>query len=277
MKNFEATADELKKAYADILTWWSTEAFNKSTNQYYGFIDHFGKKDANAPLGIIMYSRILWSFSAASIFSKNADYLNVAKQTKAFLENHFYDKSNGGYFWEISAQRQALITKKQTYAQAFVLYGLCEYYAVSKDEKALTDALELFDLMEIHSLDKEFGGYFEAYTQEWTQLDDVRLSPVDQNNPKSMNTNLHVLEAYTRLLSITGNEKVKTALTNLAEVFYKYIIDKDGHLQLFFDKNWNSQVREHSYGHDIETSWLLWDAIETIGNESMKANINRSF
>jgi len=261
---------EINNEAKAIFEYWKNEAYNAETKQFFGAIDFYGKKNPEAPLGIIMYSRILWSFSAASMHFNCNEYKAVAEETFNFIQSYFYDKTHKGYFWEISAKRTPLVHKKQTYAHAFMLYGICEYYACSKDEKALKQAISIFDLMQRHCIDTIYGGFFEAFAQDWTKLDDVRLSEKDRNDPKSMNTNLHVLEAYTRLLQVTGNKEVELVLRNLINLFAEHIIDKNGHLCLFFDEQWKSQVNEYSFGHDIETSWLLWEAIEAVNDEELE-------
>lgn len=270
MSVYKEILPDIENELHNIFKYWSTIAYNADASQFYGEIDHFGRKMSEANLGIIMYSRILWSFSAAASYYNSNLYTSIANETCNFLNNYFLDTDNGGYYWELSVDRVAVVNKKQTYAQAFVLYGLCELYARTKKSEILNQALELFHLIENRCIDFQFGGYSEAFAIDWNSLTDVRLSHKEMNYPKSLNTNLHVLEAYTRLLQVSANSRVKEALEKLIHVFVTHIIDEKGHLKLFFNEKWESRVDEYSYGHDIECSWLLWEALEALNDKFLR-------
>jgi mannobiose 2-epimerase len=158
-------------------------------------------------------------------------------------------------------------TKKQVYALSFTAYGLAEYYRLTGVEQAKQTAIELFNAIEKFSRDKELGGYIEAFTRDWQSIDDLRLSDKDANEKKTMNTHLHVLEAYTNLYRIHPSEEVKEAITHLLDMFDRHIIDSNNHhLILFFDEAWNRKGKQVSYGHDIEAAWLLSEAAEVIND-----------
>ena len=83
----------------------------------------------------------------------------------------------------------------------------------------------------------------------------------DANERKTMNTHLHILEPYTNLYRVWKDDKLKQQLANLIYIFVNKILNKEtGHLQLFFDDDWNSKQQIISYGHDIEASWLIHEA-----------------
>lgn len=257
----------------NILSFWAQDAINPKTKQFYGKISGDGTPNPTAHKGIIMYSRILWTFSAAARFYKDERYLVTANKAKSFIEKHFYDKKHGGYFWEVSHDGTPLIRKKQVYAQAFVMYAYAEYYLATKQDRALSKAMDIFYLLETHCYDVQHGGYFEAFSESWKKLDDVRLSDKDMNLPKGMNTNLHVLEAYSCLFEASKNPHVKKALAGLIDIFNEKIIDANGHVIIFFSEDWQPKTYEISYGHDIETSWLLWDAAELVNNPEQLTKI----
>jgi cellobiose epimerase len=252
-------------AAKQILSYWATEAINPADGQYYGEIDFYGNKMPQANKGIIMYSRILWSFSAAYRNYANPAYLANAQIAYKWIQDCFYDTQHGGYYWETSAAGQPTVLKKQTYAQAFVLYALSEYYLATGNGSVKKNATELFLLIEQHCLDKKQGGYFEAFAREWSRLDDVRLSQRDANEQKSMNTNLHIMEAYTCYYKAAASEQARLALAGITELFCKHIVGSDGHLVLFFNEHWQKRSNVISYGHDIEASWLLCEAAEASG------------
>lgn len=157
--------------------------------------------------------------------------------------------------------------KKQTYAQGFAIYGLSEYYRVTRNRQALELVKETFEILEAHA-DKTFGGYFEAFSKDWKPIEDMRLSDKDFNEKKSMNTHLHVLEAYTNLLRVWEDQALKAAHRNLIGVFRNHIIEGDS-FQLFFEEDWTLKSEAVSFGHDIEGSWLLYEAALVTGDESL--------
>ena len=266
--------NEMEAELASILSWWMTQMVDETNGGFYGKIDGHHQLHPEADKGVILNTRILWTFAAAANSTKNKDYENIAHRAFDFLYQHFFDKKNGGLFWMLDFQGNPSQTKKQVYAQAFGIYGLSEYYELTKNEKAIELALGLFGLIENFSLDKIHGGYFEAFTEDWQPMEDLRLSEKDANEAKTMNTHLHIMEAYTNLYRVFPNEKVKKALRGLIECHLKKFIDKKTkHLHLFFDEQWVSKSKAISYGHDIECSWLLQEAAEVLGDEKLLATV----
>ena len=160
--------------------------------------------------------------------------------------------------------------KKQIYAQSFAIYAFAEYHLLTENQLALEYAVELFWLIEKYSRDPEHGGYFEAFNRSWKKKEDLRLSEKDQNEAKTMNTHLHVLEAYTNLYRIDPTQKLRSTLEHLISLFLEQFIRTDtSQLNLFFDEYWNLKSKAISYGHDIECSWLLLEAAEVLGDNNL--------
>ena len=260
---------EFEKELKNVLSFWSTKAIDPKTGQFYGEIDHYGTPEPEAHKGIIMYSRILWTFAAACRFYKNNDYKPFADKARSFIENHFLDKKNGGVYWETDCDGAVVVNKKQVYAEAFTIYAYAEYFLAFGDQSALDFAMELFNKLETICLDKKNGGYFEAFSETWDKLDDVRLSDKDLNEPKGMNTNLHVLEAYTTLYEATKDARVGKALKDEILLYLNTIVDKNNHVTIFFSEDWQPKTTEISYGHDIESTWLIWEAAEQLDDKAL--------
>lgn len=258
-----------------IMNFWGTNAVDHINGGFFGSIDNFGKVNHKANKGAILNCRILWSFSAAYNYSKKAEYLQMAEKAFNYVANFFIDKKNGGIFWELDYLGKPINTRKQAYAQGFAIYGLSEFYRASGNEKALLMAQELFWTIEKNLFDSKYGGYIEALTENWSHLDDMRLSLKDANEPKSMNTHLHILEPYTNLYRCWKNPILAESIKKIIRVFLDHIIDRNtAHFNLFFDYDWTVKSIIVSYGHDIEGSWLLAEAANELADETLVAEVN---
>jgi len=255
-------AEVAQELTSNILPFW----INRMTDPaggYYGRRDGNGNLVDGAEKGLILNARILWTFSQAYRILGKPEYLKAATRAKDYIADHFVDQEFGGAYWSVDSEGKPLDTKKQFYAIAFAVYGLAEYYRAAGGD-ALDLAISLYRSIEEHSFDSELNGYIEACTRDWGKIEDMRLSDKDENFAKTMNTHLHILEAYTGLYRVWKDEGLHSQLSNLIRIFLDKIIQPDGHLGLFFDENWTLHGVMQSFGHDIETSWLLVEAAEVL-------------
>ena len=260
----------------NILPYWIDKVVDKENGGFYGCIDGGEQVHPTAGKGVVLNTRILWTFSAAYRLEKNPEYLKIAERAFDYIQKYFTDKKNGGVFWELNYKGEPLNRRKQMYAQGFALYGYSEFYRATGKPEALEAAKDIFYLLEKYAYDSQYGGYIEALDENWNIIDDMRLSLRDSNAPKSMNTHLHILEPYTNLLRVWKDPALIEAQTRLIRVFCDRIVNfQTKHLQLFFDREWNSQDDSVSYGHDIEASWLLCEAAEVLGNPELIEKVKK--
>jgi len=260
--------NEVEAELYQILSYWINYAQDTLHGGFFGKIDHHNQVYETAPKGSVLNFRILWAFSAAYNLEGKIDYLEQANRAFAYIKKYFFDPVNGGVYWSVDYLGNPLDTKKQIYAQAFAIYGLTEYHLATNDQESLGLAKNLYSLLVDKSYDKQYTGYFEAFTIDWQPLNDLRLSAKDANEKKTMNTHLHILEAYTNLYRVWPDDGVKHQIITLLNNFLDHIIDPESkHLVLFFDEFWNRKSGAVSFGHDIEAAWLLLESAEVITDE----------
>ena len=283
----------------NILYFWQTNMVDRENGGFYGRIDGHGTLHPEAEKGAILNARILWTFSSAYRVLGKPEYLEMATRAKDYIIEHFIDPEYGGVYWSVDYKGNPLDTKKQFYAIGFALYGFSEYARATGDREALDIALQLYDCIEEHALDREHNGYIEACTREWGRIADMRLSEFDANFPKSQNTHLHIIEPYTNLLRclkemhaqescdyvpVLGSvlpigvsvpmetmTSVEASLRNIISIFTDKILNPETHhLDLFFEMDWKRGAGHlESYGHDIECSWLMHEAALVLGDEKV--------
>ena len=259
----------------DILPYWMERTIDEKHGGFIGRIDGNNRIDEKADKGAILNSRILWTFSAAYNYFKDPAYLANADRAFSYLIDYFIDNEHGGVFWMLDYKGNPTETKKQIYTQAFAIYGFSAYYKASRNKHALNAAIELFKLIETYAFDHGENGYFEAFDRQWNLLQDLRLSEKDANEKKTLNTHLHILEAYTTLYQIWKDKKLEKQLKNLIELKLDKFVNENSRFQLFFDENWNPKSDLISFGHDIEGSWLLLEAAKVLGDEQLIAKTKK--
>lgn len=263
-----------KELQENILKFWIKYAVEKNGKCFYGAADLKGNPVPGAPKSCVLNARILWSFAEAAIYYKKVEYADMAIMAYNVLKNDFSDKTHGGFFMGLDSENQPLDTVKHTYAQAFALYALAKYYEFSPSQSLLDELNTYFHFLEEKTKVSDKSGYFEAFTREWQPFSENRMA--DNNEPRSMNTHLHIVEAYAAFYKVTKNELAKRRLSELMNLFIEKIIRPSGHLGIFFDEQFNETENSKaicSFGHDIEASWLLWEAAITLGDNTITAKM----
>ena len=247
----------------DIIPFWKNLR-DDEFGGYYGYMDYDLKLDKKAVKVCILNSRITCFFANAYTLLKDESLLEEAKHGFAFMKEHCMDKENGGIFWSMKYDGTPEDTTKHTYNQAFSIYALSSYYEATHDEEALAMAKELFHIIETKCTDEI--GYKEAFDKEFHEVENDKLSENGVIAEKTMNTLLHVFEAYTELYRVAKLPEVKERLEWIMDTFADKVYNPKLHRQeVFFDRNMNTILDLHSYGHDIETAWLMDRGVEVLG------------
>lgn len=276
--NPASLSDTLQRIEADlrqnILPFWIAHVIDPAGQSFHGALTNSLEIDRSVERGALLTTRILWTYAAAFRRYRDPAHLAMADRAYADLFTRFHDRQHGGFYWSVSADGSPLRDRKQVYGQAFAIYALSEYHAATGRPELLDQAIAIFRLIEKHAREHKYGGYLEAFGRAWEPIADMRLGEMDQNDPKSQNTLLHVMEAYTNLLRVWPDASLRRALTDLVEIMLTRVVNPaTGHLGLFFGNDWTLNSDKISYGHDIEAAWLLTDAAVVLGDAGLIARI----
>ena len=259
----------------DIIPFWN-KLRDDENGGFYGQMDNDLVVDKQGGKGVILNSRILWFYSQCAIVLRESDKqaaeecLKYAAHAFDFCRDHCVDSENGGVYWMMKYDGTPLDTMKHTYNQAFAIYALSTYYLASDVGAALDLAFELFETVESKCTDDI--AYMEAFDRNWKLIENDALSENGLMADKTMNTVLHLIEAYTVLYKASGEEKVAERLRFLLDITKNKIFDSENNkLLVFFDRELNVIGDIHSYGHDIEASWLIDRACDVLGDEKLRA------
>ncbi len=274
-KEIETFQQRIKsELYENIIPFWQKYAVDNEFGGFAGYVGPNLEIDKHSNKGLILNARILWTFAAMYRFDNNPEYLKLARRAYDYLNEYFMDKISGGVFWTVDYLGKCVDDSKKIYGQAFYIYALAEYYLATKESGALMRANEMYELIEKYSYDKINTGYCEVCNRNWSVAQGARLSDKDMNEKKSMNNHLHIIESYTNLYRCEQNSQVAEKILILLDNFKEHIIDRRTfHFNHFFDDTWKVKSDSYTFGHDIEGTWLLYEAAEILKDPELKREI----
>ncbi len=252
--------------YHNIVPFWENHAVDNINSGFFGKVDSAGIGDTASSKGVILNARILWTFSSLHFKDKDAKSLEMAKRAYEYLTTHFIDQEYGGAFYTVDNRGKVIADNKNTYGNAFVIYGLSEYYRATGDPAALEYAKSVFTALDNNAHDATYGGYMESFMRDWTP------APTRGNmgQGKTMNTSLHVMEALANLYRVWKSPLLESRLEEMVTIFLDKIVNPETHLQNYsFAQDWTNRSNVKSYGHDIECSWLLLESAEILGKKDL--------
>jgi mannobiose 2-epimerase len=251
----------------NILPFWASHSPDPSGG-FYGTLNFDGTPKADAMKGGILNTRLVWTFSAAYRILKDEQYLTLANRAQRYFLDHFIDPEYGGSFYTVNADGTPLNTQKNICQNVYAIYGLSEHYRATGDKESLDAAIAIYRKLIEYAYDPVNKGFTESFKREW--------QTIEAEFPKTMNTNLHVLEAFANLYRVWNDDGLKKHLQEVIEIMsHKLLNQTTWHVQLYFTPDWQNQRDVDSYGYDMEFSWLLTDAAEALGDEEILKDTRR--
>ena len=251
---------------ANLMPWWSRYIVDEEHGGFYGAVKNDNTPDKTADRFIVLNARLLWTYNACYEATQNDGYKTLAARAFNYLKTHFYDQANGGFYTWVNYKGQPIATHKFTYGNAFAIYGLAEYARVFHSKEAKEMARETVRLLDTHMWDIQYGGYFETATDDWQYTPNVTMLQPNTAIQKTMNTHLHMVEAYANLLRIDDSKALRSKVRELLHLTTNKILNRDNwHFYLFQGRDWTPITQDLTVGHDIEASWLLYEAAEILG------------
>lgn len=268
------TMEDALRELDAITRWWLDHSIDRENGGFYGEIDALGQPVAGARKHLVLHTRLLWFFSEAGRAGGDRNCRLAADRAYRYFNDHFDDPGFGGAYWSLEADGSVADDGKRSYGLCFSIYALCAYYRLTSDTSAITRARDYLAALWEHARDQEHGGFIESFNRNWTPADDMRLGEDDLDAPKTMNMHLHLVEACTALHQAAPNARSRKALRESIDLFIDRILVADTpRLGLYFDRQWNELPAPESFGHEIEASWLLWEAAETLGDPVVKTAV----
>lgn len=258
----------------NILPFWMDFTVDPDGG-FYGAVTNDGRAIPHAEKGAIMNARIAWTFSMAYRHYGLPEYREIADRAATYFRTRFIDQKYGGVFWTLNEDGSMKDASKQSYATAFGIYGLSEHFRATGDRASLEAAISLYRTLEDKVHDKAGKGYREIFQRDYTSSNSKGVDG-EAGASKTMNTHIHILEAYTTLYEVWPNEELRNNLIELIGILQNQLYNASGkYLILYCTDDWTPIGDVESFGHDIETSWLMTEAAAVVGDEALLQSVRK--
>jgi len=260
----------LSELTTNLLPWWMEYSVDEKHGGFYGSVTNDNEPVAGAEKHIVLNARLVWTFASAYRVLKDDRYLSYARRAYEYLVERFWDAEHGGVFTLLDADGKVLNADKMIYGNAFAVYALSEYHRATGDARARKYANDLVEKLETFAFDPVNGGFFEVCGPDFRHDPWKRGMNRYPNEQKTMNTHLHLIEAYTCLLRSDPSvqSRVRYQLYNMLS---NIVNRATHHFHYFQDVFWHPTTSEVSFGHDIEGSWLMMEAAEVLHEPEAEA------
>lgn len=285
----DTLAREMRRVLDDEFAAWYPRSVDTLYGGFFSDLDYRWNVEGLQAKFVVSQARHVWSAAhAEQFYNTQTPFRQLAAHGAAFLRGTMWDSRWGGLYDLVSREGEPVLEDgriiKRAYGNAFAIYGLAEYTAATGDTSALRLAQETFRWLEAHSYDPLHGGYFQFMERDGT--------PLEQGwhgvPPKDQNSTIHLLEAFTRLYEVWPDSMVRMRLEGLLRLVRDVITTPRGYMVLFFGRDWtpvtyatasaelraeNYEFDHVSFGHDVETAYLMLEASAALGLKNDTATL----
>ncbi len=282
--NRDSIAEEMKfAAKEELIDKYYPRNIDTLYGGYLSTFDSAFEPQGTQDKMIVTQARHTWTTAKAAQFYDDTAYISMSRHGFLFLRDKMWDKEAGGFYNLVTREGEPKTFVKQAYGNGFGIYALAAYYDASHDTAALNLAKKAFLWLEAHSHDPKYKGYYQYLERDGTPI--LRTADVPSTSDigyKDQNSSIHLLEAFTELYKVWKDPLVSTRLQEMLTLIRDTIVTPKGYLQLYFTPQWkavsfrdssdaaiakNHYIDHVSFGHDVETAYLMQEATETLGNK----------
>lgn len=265
----------------DVLGVWFPRSVD---NLHGGFAAHFGpawQPEPSQGKFSVFEGRMTWAAAQVVLREpeKKQAFLPLVSHGVDFLQSVLWDKQDGGFFWGLSDDGSItpqFTSHKHLYGEGFAIYALAAAYQATHDPRALALAQQGFRWIDLHAHDAQHGGYFEWLQRDGTPVVPRSFIPAQMNDIgpigyKSMNTHIHLLEALTELYRVWPDPTLRARVEEMLQIVRDGICTQPGVMNLYFTNDWHPIPDHDSYGHDVETAYLMLETDELLHGRASPA------
>jgi len=235
---------------------------------------------------IVYEARVVWTAATVARLRPQArdEYLGYVRHGVRYLADVMWDRERGGFHTYVDlAGREAQgfgPPSRPVYGQAFAIYGLAAAHAATGDAEPLELAKRGWRWVEDHYRDGLGPGYASAVKPDGQHFplpkDEGRAASASIEGPahhRTMNDHIHLLEAYAELLRSWPDPVLRQRTEELLAFVRDRIFVEPGCLYIALWPDGKVVPAPVSFGHDVETAFLMVEAEEALGREPSAATL----
>ena len=286
---------QIEAQITNLLQTWYPVSLDTVHGGYLSDLSYDWKPNGRQSKMLVSQARHVWTSSQAAMFLHDDYYRQVAEHGYKFLRDVMQDTVYGGFYLlrdqsgkSVGSFFSRSVTDEKTaYSHAFTIYALASYYQLTGDKEALDLAIKTFHWLDEHSWDPVNMGYVDRMNREGVWFGKAGLYKNARRglarDYKDQNSSIHIMEAFTQLYTVWPDEHLRTRLQQMLEIIRDKIVGDKPYLTMFLELDWtpitfrdssavvreaNSYYDNVSFGHDVETAFLMLEASHTLGIEN---------
>jgi mannobiose 2-epimerase len=235
---------------------------------------------------VVYEARVTWTAAAVARRrpETRSEYRPYVRHGVRYLADVMWDREHGGFHTFVDLAGRSLqggpFRGRPVYGQAFAVYGLAAAHAATGDAEPLELARRAFRWIEDHYHDDLGRGYRSAVRSDGTPFPERKdddgggVTSIEAPAPdRTMNDHIHLLEAYAELLREWPDPELRRRTEELLRFVRDRLFVEPGCLYFALRPDGRVVPAPVSFGHDVETAFLMLEAEEALGREPEPATL----